>query len=170
MQQPSKFTPIIIGTTVMTLISVFPILNLLNLLCCAGILLGGFAGSAFYAKQLEKAGGLIQFKDGAAIGILSGLLSALLVVIITTLITLISSTNPVPEIYRLVEQYGYGIPPEAEKMLQKISDEYSRNGFSITITIFTLIIDIITYPLFGFLGGIIASSIFSKRRTANTDV
>ncbi|HEY3251177.1 MAG TPA: hypothetical protein VGK25_08670 [Ignavibacteria bacterium] len=150
----------------MTLISVFPILNLLNLLCCAGIILGGFAGSAFYAKQLEKAGGLIQFKDGAAIGILSGLLSALLVVIITTLITLISATNPVPEIYKLIEQYGYGLPPEAEKMLQRISNEYNEHGFSITITLFTLIIDIINYPLFGFLGGIIASSIYGKRTNA----
>lgn len=170
MHHPSKFTPIIIGTAVTTLISVFPILNLLNLLCCAGIILGGFAGSAYYAKQLEKAGEIIQFKDGAAIGILSGVLSALLVVIITTLITLISSTNPIPEIFKLADQYGFSIPPEAEKMLQRVSDEYSEHGFSITITLFTLIVDIFIYPLFGFLGGIIAASIYSKRKLQNTNV
>jgi hypothetical protein len=68
------------------------------------------------------------------------------------------------QIYKLADQYGYGLPPEAEKMLQRISDEYSEHGFSITVTLFTLIIDIVTYPLFGFLGGIIAASLYSKRR------
>ena len=164
MIQPNKLTPVLIGTAVMTLISVFPFLNLINLFCCAGIIIGGFAGTAFYAKQLEKSGGVIQFKDGMAIGLLSGLLTAIIVVVINTLITMISSQNPVPEIYKMMDSMGIAIPPEAESFLRKISDEYSKNGFSITLTIVNFVMNLIFYPLFGFVGGIIASSLFSRKR------
>ena len=164
MNQPSKFTPVIISTAIMTLISVFPILNFLNLLCCAGILLGAFAGTSFYAKKLSAAGNIIQFKDGAAIGLFSGLLTALLVTLINTLIMMLSSQNPIPEIYKLVDQFGYTLPPEAEKLLKKISDEYNMHGFSITITLINFVMDLIFFPLFGFLGGILSASIFAKRK------
>ena len=162
--QASKFTPIIIATAIMTIISVFPFLNLINVLCCAGVIAGGFAGAAYYAKQLSKSGSLILFKDGAMIGVLSGLLSALLVVLFTTIITMLSSHNPVPDIYKMFDTYGYPLPPEAEKMLKQISDEYNKSGFSITITLVNLAVYIIAYPVFGAAGGIIASTVYGKRK------
>jgi hypothetical protein len=162
--QPSKFTPIIISTVLMTFISLFPFLNLINFLCCAGILGGGFAGAAYYARQLTKTESKIMFKDGAMIGLLSGFLSALIVVVFTTLITMITSQNPIPEVEKMFETYGYPLPPEAQKMLQKISEEYSRNGFSITLTLANLGIYIVTFPLFGALGGMIAAAVYGKRK------
>ena len=161
---PSKFTPIIISSVIMVTISLFPLLNLINLICCAGIILGGFAGTAYYNREQLKIGGIIQFKDGAAIGILSGILSALLVVIFSTLLSMILKENPIPELFKLVDSQGLNIPPEMEKFLQQISDEYNKNGFSITLTLITLAIDIVNYPLFGALGGLLAVSIFSRRK------
>jgi hypothetical protein len=166
MNQPSKFTPIIISTAIMTVLSVFPVLSLINLLCCAGIIIGAFAGTSYYAKKLNEAGSLIQFKDGAAIGLFSGLLTALLVTILNTLIMMLSPQNPIPEIYKLIDKFGYTLPPEAEKMLQKVSGEYSKHGFSITIVGINFLMDLIFYPLFGFLGGIIASSVYGKKKDA----
>lgn len=162
--QPSKFTPIIISTGLMTFISLFPFLNLVNFLCCAGIIGGGFAGAAYYAKQLSKTGSRVIFKDGAMIGLLSGFLSALIVVVFTTLITMITAQNPIPEVEKMFETYGYPLPPEAQKMLQKISDEYSRSGFSITLTLVNLGAYIVTFPLFGAVGGMIASAVYGKRK------
>ncbi len=163
MNQPSKFSPIIISTAIMTVISLFPVLNLINLICCAGIIIGAYAGTAFYAKRLSAVDSLIQAKDGAAIGILSGVLSALIVVGITTIITMISSSNPIPEMYKMIDKFGYQLPPEAEKMLQRISDEYNKHGFSLTITLINFATDIILYPLFGALGGVLAASIYIKK-------
>jgi hypothetical protein len=164
MDQPSKFTPVIISTAIMTFISALPGLNLVNLLCCGGIIIGAFAGTAFYAKKLKAIGSAVQFKDGAAIGVFSGILTALLVTIFNTLFTMLSSQNPVPEVYKIIDQFGYTLPPEAEKLLKQVSDEYNKHGFSITITIINLVADLIFFPLFGFLGGILASSVFGKRR------
>jgi hypothetical protein len=127
------------------------------------VLLGVFAGTSFYNNQLKKTGEIIQYKDGAAIGILSGLLSAIISVMILTLLTLITKENPVPMLYNIIDKQGYNLPPDVEQLLQKISEEYRQNGFSITITIANLILYIITYPLFGLLGGILSVSIFNRR-------
>ncbi len=161
---PSKFTPVIISTVIITALTIFPFINLINFICCAGVILGVFAGTSYYNNQLKKTGEIIQFKDGAAIGILSGLLSAILSVMILTLIGMALKQNPVPMLYDLIDKEGFNLPPQAQQMLEKISEEYSHSGFSITITIANLIIYIITYPLFGLLGGMLSVSIFNKRR------
>ena len=164
----SKLTPVLISTVIITGISVFPFLNFLNFLCCAGVMLGSFLGTAYYYKQLKNINETIQFKDGAAIGLLSGILSALITLFILTLMTIAFKQNPVPMLYELIDKQGINIPPEAENLLRKISDEYNRSGFSITITIINLIAYLITYPLFGILGGIIGVSIFRKREMKNS--
>jgi hypothetical protein len=164
--QPSKFTPVIISSFVIVVISLFPFLNFVNLLCCAGVILGGASGTAYYHNQLTKTGGMIQYKDGVAIGVLSGIISALVVVIGTTLMTMIVSQNPIPEIYKIVDSQGFHIPPEADKFLQQISDEYAKNGFSITLTLISLVVDLISYPIFSAIGGMLTVAIYSKRRNA----
>jgi len=163
-RMPSKFTPIIVSSAIMIIISLFPLLNLINLLCCAGVILGGFAGTAYYNRQLSATGGMVQFKDGAAIGVLSGIISALTVVIFSTLLSMVLKENPIPELFKLVDSQGFHLPPEIDRFLQKISDEYNRKGFSITMTLISLVIDLLTYPLFGGIGGLLAAGIFNRRR------
>lgn len=166
MQSPSKFTPIIISTAVICAVSLLPVLNLVNLFCCAGVLLGVFAGCAYYNIKLKQNGNSIGYKDGAAIGLLSGLVSAIIVVSVTTLLSMISNQNPIPELFKLFDSQGITIPREVEVFMQKISEEYRKNGFSITLTLITLVSDITIYPLFGLLGGMLSVSILGKRRNA----
>jgi membrane protein insertase Oxa1/YidC/SpoIIIJ len=166
MEQPSKFTPVIISSAVITVISLFPFLNFINLLCCAGVIIGGAAGTAYYNNQLKKTGTQIQYKDGAAIGILSGVISALIVVIGTTIMTMLVKQNPIPEIYHMIDMQGINIPPDVDKFLQQISEEYSKQGFSFTLTIITLVVDLITYPIFSAIGGMLAVAIFTKKKNA----
>ena len=163
----SKLTPVIISTVFITLISVFPGLNFLNMICCAGVMLGSYLGTAYYHKQLKNNNELIQFKDGASIGLLSGILSALISMFILTLMTIAFKQNPVPMLYEMIDKQGITLPPEAENLLRKISDEYNKSGFSITITIVNLIAYLITYPLFGILGGILGVALFRKRDLKN---
>ncbi len=166
MEQPSKFTPVIISSAVIIVISLFPFLNFINLLCCAGVIIGGAAGTAYYNNQLKKTGTQIQYKDGVAIGILSGVLSALIVVIGTTIMTILVKQNPIPEIYRMIDMQGINIPPDVDKFLQQISDEYTKRGFSFTLTLITLVVDLIAYPIFSAVGGMLAVQIFGKKKNA----
>jgi hypothetical protein len=164
--QPSKFTPVIISSVVIIVISLFPFLNFINLLCCAGVILGGAAGTAYYHNQLSKTGGIIQYKDGVAIGVLSGIISALIVVIGTTLMTMIVRQNPITEIFNIIDSQGLHIPPDADRFLQQISSEYDKNGFSITLTLISLVADLISYPIFSAIGGMLTVAIYSKKRNA----
>ena len=166
MHHPNKLAPVLISSVVIIVISLFPFLNFINLACCAGVILGGASGTYFYSNQLKKNGEIIQYKDGAAIGILSGIISALVVVIFTTLLTMIIHQNPIPQIYEIFDKQGITIPPEAEQFMQKISGEYSKNGFSITLTLITLGADLISYPLFSALGGLLAVTIFGRKKDA----
>lgn len=164
MNHPSKFTPVLISSFLMVFISIFPVLNMLNLLCCAGIILGGAAGTWYYARQLEKAGQFIQNKDGIMIGLLAGIISAIVYVIFSTTIMMIAKQNPVELVYKMTEQWGFTIPPESEKMLRTVYEDYQKNGFSPIMIGVELFSRIISHCIFGPIGGLLVASIFNKRR------
>jgi hypothetical protein len=166
MSQPSQFTAVIIATVIMVFISLFPIINMINLLCCAGIILGAAAGTFYYARQLEKSGAMIRNKDGVMIGLLSGIISAIVCVIISTLIYMVLNYNPVEGVYKMTDQYGFKMPPESEKMLKGIFDEYNQRGFSLFMIGAELLMRIVTHCIFGPVGGLLAASMFIKRRNA----
>jgi hypothetical protein len=163
MNSPNRITPIIYGTAVMTLIAVFPILNLINVFCCAGIILGGYAGVYVYWKQLHNTGLALTTKDGGMIGILCGILSAIFVTGFGLLLSLFSDTNPMLEIMKTFDDIGFQMPPEMSQYLDKFSNEYNEHGFSPTITIFSFISNMILYPLFGSIGAVLGVSFLNKK-------
>ena len=148
----------------MVFISIFPVLNILNLLCCAGIIMGGAAGTWYYARQLEKAGQFIQNKDGIMIGLLAGIISAIVYVIYSTTIMMIAKQNPVELVYKMTEQWGFSIPPESEKMLRTVYEDYQKNGFSPIMIGVELFSRIVSHCIFGPIGGLLVASILNKRR------
>jgi len=148
----------------MVFISIFPVLNMLNLLCCAGIILGGAAGTWYYARQLEKAGQFVQNKDGIMIGLLAGIISAIVYVIFSTTIMMIAKQNPVELVYKMTEQWGFSIPPESEKMLRTVYEDYQKNGFSPIMIGVELFSRIVSHCIFGPIGGLLVASILNKRR------
>lgn len=164
MNHPSKFTPVLISSFLMVFISIFPVLNMLNLLCCAGIILGGAAGTWYYARQLEKAGQFIQNKDGIMIGLLAGIISAIVYVIFSTTIMMIAKQNPVELVYKMTEQWGFTIPPESEKILRTVYEEFNKNGFSTIMIGVELFSRIVSHCIFGPIGGLLVASVFNKRR------
>lgn len=166
MTQPSQFTAVIIATFVMVFISLTPLVNIINLICCAGIILGGAAGTYYYARQLEKNGMVIQNKDGVMIGLLSGIISAIICVMVTTLMYMILKHNPVEGVYKVTDDFAFKLPPESEQMLRGIYEEYRQKGFSTVMIGVELFTRIVTHCIFGPVGGLIVASMTNKRRNA----
>ncbi|MFC2093303.1 hypothetical protein ACFLSV_05325 [Bacteroidota bacterium] len=162
---PNRLMPVIFGALVMTLISTFPLLNLINVLCCAGIMLGGFAGVFFYNKQIRDTSIELTTKDGGIIGLLCGIISAVLVSGINLLMVLFSDVNPITEAYALLEKFGQQLPQEVNETMDKFSDEFNKYGFSPTLSVLSLIINLVIYPLFGAIGAMIGVSILKKRQS-----
>jgi len=63
----------LIGGTAIAVISSVPILNLINYVCCLGILIGGFLGVLFYKSRNP-----VGPKEGAIVGLFSGIFGGLL--------------------------------------------------------------------------------------------
>ncbi len=165
MNTPNRITPIIYGTSVMTLIAVFPVLNLINVFCCAGIMIGGAAGVYTYWKQLQNTGYKLTAKDGGMIGILCGILSAIFVTGFGLLLSLFSETNPMLDVLKTFDDIGVQIPPEMTEYLNKFSNEYNDHGFSPSITIISLVSNIILYPLFGSIGAVLCVTYLLKKNS-----
>ncbi|MEO8663860.1 MAG: hypothetical protein ABI462_00075 [Ignavibacteria bacterium] len=163
MNPPNKITPIIYGTATMTLIAILPVLNLINVFCCAGIIAGGFVGVYTYWKQIKDTGLQLTTKDGGMIGILCGILSAVFVTGFGLVISLFSESNPMLEVMKSIDEFGFQIPPEMTQYLEKFSNEFNEHGFSPTITIFSFIFNIVLYPLFGSIGAILGVQFLNKK-------
>jgi hypothetical protein len=71
-ERPSKMVPALIGGAVMGLIGATPFLNMINCLCCAGVMLGGFLAVMFYKDQITPEMAPLQASDGVALGALAG--------------------------------------------------------------------------------------------------
>lgn len=166
---PNKLKPVFISALIMTLLSVTPIVSLINLFCCAGVIIGGFVGAYVYNNDLRKSNGLIQYKDGVMIGILSGIITAIIYTGVLLLYQLYSDTNMFIEMSTELEKLGIQLSPEFYNGIDYFNDEVNQFGFSPTLTIVSLVIYIIIYPLFGAIGGLLAVSIFKKRQPTQTN-
>lgn len=161
--QPSRISPVIWGSIVMTTIAVMPLVNFINLFFCAGIIIGGYFGAIVYSKNASAL--KIQFvrKDGVMIGLLSGILSAVTVTGINIIMMMYSDVNPALEASKFLQDAGFQFPPEVKEQIGKFADEFNEFGFSPTIAIFSFVSNLILYPVFGMLGGMLGIA-FAKKR------
>jgi hypothetical protein len=160
----NRLTPVILGSTVMTAISVLPLINFINLFFCAGIMIGGYFGAIAYYRQTAGTDHVMSYKDGVLTGILSGILSAVVVSGINIIVLMYSKSNPVTESLGMLGEFGKNLPPEVNTQMNKLADEFNKYGFSPTLAIFTFLSNIVIYPLFGAIGGLIGVTIIEKRK------
>jgi len=164
----NRLLPVIWGFLVMTLISIAPLINFINLFFCAGIILGGVAGVMSFNKQLTVLNVPLTFKDAVLIGILSGVLSAVAVSGFNIITLMYSSANPVTESLKMLGEFGMNLPPEVNKQLDKLADEFNKYGYSPTLAIFTFLSNLIIYPLFGAAGALLTAAIINNKKKNNS--
>lgn len=160
-----KLSAVFLSAAVMIILFSTPLLSLINILCCAGIILGGFAGTMSYSKKMQEAKLSFSQKDALFIGILSGILAAIVCTGIDLFITLMTKSNPMAIILEGAGQFQFGkeLPTESIQMFEKLSNEYIAYGYSPTFTTTMLISTLILFPLFGMLGSTIAFQIYKKK-------
>jgi len=163
----NRLLPVIWGFLVMTLISVTPLINFINLFFCAGIILGGVAGVFSFNKQLTALNLSLSFKDAVLIGILSGVLSSIAVSGFNVLTLMYSQANPISESLKMLGDYGKNLPPEVNKQIDNLSREFDKYGYSPTLAIFTFISNMLIYPLFGAVGALLAATIINNKKKIN---
>ncbi len=157
---PSKMTPALIGGAVIGFISATPFLNLINCLCCAGIILGGFLATFFYKDQLTPDMPPMTPGDGATLGLLSGLIgfaiATLLGAVIYFLFGNIAGEIVMNMMLKFFETAGIDLPPEAMDEMMRSADESPFKPLS-------LFISLVVTTIFAVIGGLIGSAVFKSK-------
>lgn len=157
-ERPSKLMPALYGGIIMGVISGVPVLNLVNCLCCAGILLGGFMAVFFYKKDLTPGSPLLTSGDAIQLGALAGVVGAILESIFTA-VTMMAVGNIGGEtIYNLLDSMGITkqMPPEALDQMEQGLKEAHLSALSV-------VTNFIICPLFGLLGGLIGYAVYKPK-------
>jgi hypothetical protein len=164
-EKPSKLMPAVYGGVIMGVISGIPFLNLVNCLCCAGVMLGGFMAVFFYQKDLKPGDPVLTNGDGLQLGALAGVFGALVGLVLTVIFHFAlgaaagEATGKI--IMSMYDQLGIldKMPPEAvEQMQQSMSDQ--------SLSPLTIIPSFIIDPLFGLIGGLIGYSVYKPKGPA----
>lgn len=159
----NRLKPVLISFLVMSLISIAPLLNFINLLFCAGIMLGGVAGVLSFKKQFPNQSSPIVYKDAVLIGIFGGIMSAVFVSGFNIITMMYSDANPITESLKFFGDFVKDLPPEANKQINNLANEFNKYGYSPTLAVFTFISNLIIYPLFGAIGSLISATVINNK-------
>lgn len=158
MNKPQKLLPAIYGGTIMGIIAAVPFLNLMNCLCCAGIILGGFLAVFFYKSNFTPDTPTFSAGDCLAVGALAGVAGAIIGTLLTAASMSIFGNVMVDFISELIRSMD--LPEEVIDQVEEALAQ-SLGGGMILIEFLT---NLILYPLFGLLGGLIGYGIFKPKQ------
>lgn len=160
-EKPSMLLPALYGGIIMAVISAVPGLNLVNCLCCAGVLFGGFMAVFFYKKELMPDMPPMTSSDGVQLGALAGVFGGIIGSLLSVIIMQLAGNIGGEMMLNFMENFRDKMPPEAWENME----EGIREGrVSPVQMIFGIIIDVI----FGLLGGVIGYAVLKpKQQTMN---
>ena len=165
-EKPGKMVPVLIGGLCITAISTIPIISMLNLFCCAGVMGGAVVGVWFYKKNFPAE---LPFAvgDGAIIGTLSGAIGGILSALIWAITMGIFSPEfrdrLETEIERGLQQSSFQDPATAEQVRELITQIAAS---PMILFLIILVGALLVYTLFGLFGGLIGGGIFKTRTLA----
>jgi hypothetical protein len=155
-EKPSILMSSLYGGIVMAVISAVPGLNLVNCLCCAGIMLGGAAAVFFYKKELMPDMKPLESSDGMKLGALAGVFGGIIGSILTIIIMKTIGNVGGEMMLGFMESFRDKMPPESwEKM-----EEGIRSG---DISALNLSMAFVMDVVFGLVGGLIGFQIFKPK-------
>ncbi|MGA9118912.1 MAG: hypothetical protein WB699_06060 [Bacteroidota bacterium] len=155
--KPSVLMPALYGGIIIAVISAVPGLNLLNCLCCAGVMLGGAMAVFFYKKDLTEGHPPLTSGDALQLGALAGVFGAILASAISAAILAAFGDVSRHLIMSFMDQYRNDIPPEAFEQMER---SMAMGG---GIWAITLVTSLIVDTIFGLLGGLIGYAIWKPK-------
>lgn len=129
----------LVGAVVMIVLSNVPVISLINCLLCAGVWLGGMAAVWFYRRQT---GQILRPGQGAVLGAIAGLIGG----IVSAIIGSVVGANMMQEM----------IAADPSGQMADTLGPLVGGGTTLIVSLLT---NLITFPLFGAIGGAIYASL-----------
>ena len=151
--------PALYGGLIIAGISAVPGLNLINVCCCAGILLGGFLAVFFYKQELTPEMDPLTSNDCVRLGAFAGVIAAVAGTVISMLVMLVFGNIAIDMMMRIVHRMNVELPANVEQMIEQGMEE----KISFLGMVFSLFLNLIIDVLFSTLGGLIGWSVFKPK-------
>jgi len=153
-ESPSMLKPTLIGGGVAGLIGGLPLIGALNCLCCSLVVAGGFLASYLYSKECRVQGTEFRAGSGALVGLVAGMFYALVTVIISGVVNALTGAS-VAQAIEQIESMGQQIPPEAEPVI-----EFMTNSSPILLMVMGFFLWLLIAAVFSTIGGLIGGAVF----------
>lgn len=166
----SKYFPTLVSGFAAGVLTTVPVIKSLS--CC--VIVPAAVAFALYAdKRISGNDEPVQMKHALTFGVFTGLYTALFGTSFDVLITFITRSNDFVSSYPdLLKMLGsFTLMPgddasikEAFNILEQTRNEILATGFSFFYAFMMLINNLIFYPLFGLLGGLIGKALVDRAR------
>jgi hypothetical protein len=157
--KPDKLMPSLYGGLLIATIWSVPGLNLLNCLCCAGVLLGGFLAVLLYQKDVTTEMEPLTIEDCKNIGIYTGIIASVAGMVIQFIVQLVFGDLAIDMMVKLAERMQVDFPPELYQMIE----DAKQQGPNLFGSILAMFITVIPNTLFAFLGALIGWNVFKPK-------
>ena len=169
LEKPSKFRSAALAGVAMGVVSALPGLSLINCCCCAGIIGGGVLAVYLYKQEFKEGMPPLESSDGLVLGILAGLVGAFAATVLSLLILFVFGaweaelmSNVMGKILESLEDSGSFPPGAADEIRNAIEDSIAESSTALGI-LSGLIMNLIIYPIFGLLGGLLGYLFFKPK-------
>lgn len=151
---PSKQQSIILGGVLVGLLST-SYLGLINLLCCAGVLIGALVAVWHYTTQNELT---LQAGQGAGIGTMAAILGWAIAFVLNFVLIKAGIRSDQAMTQFFLDRFGQNMPPEQyDQLLDQLNQEITFGAYFINS-----LIGLAVSALFGAIGGAIGAAVFKK--------
>jgi len=164
----SKYFPTLVSGFAAGVLTTVPVIKSVS--CC--VLVPAAVAFALYAdKRISKNDQPIQMKHALTFGLFTGLFTAFFGTSFDVLITFITRSNDFvsayPDILKMLSSFTLMPGDEASikealNILEQTRDEIVITGFSLFYAFMMLVNNLIFYPLFGLLGGLIGKALVDR--------
>lgn len=153
-----RVQPALLGGLFIGVLSTLPVINIGNVCCCLWVISGGALAAWLLQQQQAEP---ITGADGALIGLMAGITGAFVGALLQIPVEIWFGPIQREWIERLMQGQG-DVPPQFMEMLNR--------PMSAASVVADLIFRLVSYVIFGMLGGVLGVAIFRRKGAQPTSI
>jgi hypothetical protein len=155
---PAKLQPALLGGVAIGVLSALPVINIVNLCCCAWVVAGGALASHLMQQNHPAP---INAGDGAIVGLLAGAIGAIVGTVLSVPIAMMMGPFQVQMMERIL-QGAQDMPTELRSIFEQMQGGMGGAAAMGIGLVLSLFFSLFFYSIFGLFGGLLGALLFRK--------